>query len=843
MKILLIEDDESLADLMVEKLTKQKQYIIEWSNDGCEGLELAESYEYDIILLDVALPQLDGIQVCQQLREKGNRTPILLLTAHDNITKKVAGLDAGADDYLVKPFDVRELLARIRALSRRGNDILLPVLQWGNLNLDPNNCQVKYLNKPLKLTVKEYALLELFLRHPQRIFSQTSLIEKIWSWEEFPSENAVRTQIKGLRYKLKKAGINPNMIETIYGLGYRLKEAPKKQSMKTKSSESSVSRLDKADGLFEEANLVRPTTRTTRAPDRRSGVASSPWLAEDSDARLKESLTVANQISENNYKRLESLSTIWQKCQSQYRDRIEILEAAAEAIKKEQLSTDLQKQAISTAHTLVGSLGSFGYTKCSQICSEIESILQSYDHLDYETSNQLDQLLAKLLIQINSPSSPAQISDNMTLGNDEPNLPYSALAPQYKLLIVDDDFPLTQALVSEAITWGIEAKVAGNLSQARDAIADTIPDAILLDLSFPEANNGGIELLQELTRQHLAIPVIALTARESFAARIEVARLGGKGFLTKPVSPTQAIETVASVLEHSNLPDAKILVVDNQRENLEAIAELLRPWGFEVILLQNACKFWDILEQSNPDLMIAQLEMEGVSGTELCQVVRNDPRWCHLPVLIMSPHDDIETIQQICSVGVDDHLSFPIVQEELLARIFNRLDKERYRRQLADTDPLTGIANRRASLQRLTRLLRIAKRQNKAWCFVVIDLDDFKQINDDLGHDKGDRVLRRLGQLLKQEFRSEDVIARWGGEEFVLGLYDMTKEAAISRLRELLVTCRQQNFALSEEETFQVTFSAGVAEYPSDGNSLETLYKYADLALYRAKAEGKNQII
>lgn len=797
MKILLIEDDESLADLVVEKLTKQKQYIIEWSNNGCEGLELAESYEYDIILLDVALPQLDGIQVCQQLREKGNRTPILLLTAHDNITKKVAGLDAGADDYLVKPFDVRELLARIRALSRRGNDILLPVLQWGNLNLDPNNCQVNYLNKPLKLTAKEYALLELFLRHPQRIFSQTSLIEKIWSWEEYPSENAVRTQIKGLRYKLKKAGINPNMIETIYGLGYRLKEAPQKQPMK-KSSES------------------------------------------------HEFFTVAKQTSANQPLRLESLSTIWQKYQSQYRDRIEILEAAAEAIKKEQLSTDLQKQAISTAHTLVGSLGSFGYTKCSQICSEIESILQSYDHLDYETSNQLDQLLAKLLIQINSPSSqssPAQISDNMTLGNDEPNLPYSALAPQYKLLIVDDDFPLTQALVSEAITWGIEAKVAGNLSQARDAIADTIPDAILLDLSFPEANNGGIELLQELTRQHLAIPVIALTARESFAARIEVARLGGKGFLTKPVSPTQAMETVASVLEHSNLPDAKILVVDNQRENLDAIAELLQPWGFEVILLQNACRFWDILEQSNPDLIIAQLEMEGVSGTELCQVVRNDPRWCHLPVLIMSPHDDIETIQQICSVGVDDHLSFPIVQEELLARIFNRLDKERYRRQLADTDPLTGIANRRASLQRLTRLLRIAKRQNKAWCFVVIDLDDFKQINDDLGHDTGDRVLRRLGQLLKQEFRSEDVIARWGGEEFVLGLYDMSKEAAISRLREFLVTCRQQNFALSDEETFQVTFSAGVAEYPSDGNSLETLYQYADLALYRAKAEGKNQII
>jgi diguanylate cyclase (GGDEF)-like protein len=800
MKILLIEDDASLADLVVEKLTRQKQYIIEWSSNGFEGLELAESYEYDIILLDVALPKLDGIKVCQQLREKGNSTPILLLTAHDNITKKVAGLDAGADDYLVKPFDVRELLARIRALSRRGNNILMPILQWGNLKLDPNNCQVNYQEKPLKLTAKEYALLELFLRHPQRIFSQSSLIEKIWSWEEFPSENAVRTQIKGLRSKLKEAGINPNIIETIYGLGYRLKEAPKLQSV----------------------NREKP-------PTSQSLVVANPSLPAKSQDLNR-----------------DSLSIIWQKYQAQYRERVEVLEAAVQAIKQENITTELQQKAVSIAHTLVGSLGSFGYTECSKICLEIESILQSPYPLDYAIGNQLDRLLAKLLIQMNYPPPKTLLEtppDNMTLGNDEPILPYSALHPQYKLLIVDDDYPLTQALVSEAITWGIDAKVAVSLSQAREAIAERIPDAILLDLSFPEANNGGLELLQELTTQHLDIPVIALTARESFAARIEVARLGGKGFLTKPVSPSQAIETVASVLEHSNLPDARILVVDNQGENLNAIAELLQPWGFEVVLLQNTNRFWDVLEQSSPDLVIAQLEMQNVSGIELCQVVRNDPRWCYLPFLIMSSHKDIETTQQICSVGVDDHVSFPVIPEELLACIFNRLDKERYRRQLAETDSLTGIANRRASIQRLTRLLRIAKRQNKHWTFVIIDLDDFKQINDDFGHDTGDKVLRRIGQLLKQEFRSEDVIARWGGEEFVLGLYDTTKQAAISRLREFLVNCRQQNFGIADNETFQVTFSAGVAEYPVNGATLEALYQYADMALYRAKAEGKNQII
>lgn len=798
MKILLIEDDESLADLVIKKLTLQKQHIIEWSDNGFEGLELAQSSEYDLILLDVALPQLNGIEVCQQLREHGNQTPILLLTAHDTITQKVAGFDAGADDYLVKPFDYRELLARVRALSRRGNDNLLPVLQWSGLTLDPNNCQVSYRGKPLKLTAKEYSLLELFLRNPHRIFSQTSLIEKIWSWEESPSENAVRTQIKGLRHKLRKAGSDPNMIETVYGLGYRLKEIVAEASNHNQLA------------------TTEPLSSTTP-------------------------LSQSNMDSSDNL----SLNGIWQKYRSQYQERVILLQKTIKSMQENKSNTELKQQAIASTHTLVGSLGSFGFTESSQICSQIKTILQSHDKINHEAILYINQLLDKLLGQINSPPkiTPIPISDSMTFGNDEIDLSHSS---RYELLIVDDDFPLAQALVSEAITWGIDAKVAGNISQAREAISQKLPDAILLDLSFPEANNGGLELLQELANQNIKIPVIALTARESFADRIKVARLGGKGFLTKPLSPTQAMETVSSILEQSNLPDAKVLVVDNQQDNLNTISRILQPWGFEIITLQDAKQFWDVLEHSNPDIIIAQLETEGVSGVEICQVVRNDPRWCHLPVILISSHEDIETIQQICSVGVDDHLSFPIVEEELLARIFNRLDKERYRRQLADTDPLTGVSNRRASLKRLTRLLRISQRQQKHWCFVVIDLDNFKQINDKFLHESGDLVLRRMGQSLKQEFRSEDVIARWGGEEFVLGLYDMNKEAAVSRLQSFLASFRQQEFQSRNQEgsslTFQVTFSAGVAEYPVDGKNLETLYQSADIALYKAKKAGKNQI-
>ena len=770
MKILLVEDDEGLASFIVDKLKEQKQYLVDWSNNGLEGLEWAETYEYDLILLDVVLPQLGGINICQKLREKGDRTPILLLTARDNISQKVTGLDAGADDYLVKPFDHRELLARIRALSRRNNDVLHSVLEWEELTLDPNNCQVQYQKQPLKLTAKEYSLLELFLRHPQRIFDRDTIVEKVWSWAECPSDNAVRTQIKSLRHKLKEAGLNSELIETVYGMGYRLKEAP-----------------------------------TTTEP------------------RID-----------------EGLNAIWHKYQNQYRDRIAVLQRAAAAIAKQNLDPELQQQALNTAHTLVGSLGSFGKSEGSQICRHIENLLQS-PNLEYKNYRQLEQSINELLECLDLGSAEFTDTEEAIVHEGEANL-----NPHYKLLIVDDDFPLAQALVSEAVTWGIEAEVAESVDQARKAIAYTHPDAVLLDLSFPEDRDGGLGLLQELNDQKTDISVIAFTARESFADRLEVARLGGKGFLTKPVSPSNAIETVASLLEQNQFPQATILSIDSDLQRGKTISKLLQAWQWEVVAVNSLDLFWDTLETSNPDLILTELEVDSVSAMEITQTVRHDPRWSHLPIIAVGkthPEENPLLLQQICAVGIDDYLSFPLDSQELLARILNRLDKERLRRYLAETDPLTGIANRRASLKQLQRLSRLAKRQQQPWCFVAIDIDNFKQINDRYGHDGGDRVLRRLGQLLKQEFRQEDAIARWGGEEFILGLYDMSKKAAIARLEDFLDLFHQQEFSDTAEGSFQVTFSAGIAQFPLDGQSLDTLYQYADAALYRAKAAGKNCIV
>lgn len=223
MRILLVEDDERLTDVIAEDLTDQ-HYAIEVAADGQLGWELVNSFTYDLILLDVMLPKLDGITLCQQLRSQGCAVPILMLTARDTITDKVMGLDAGADDYLVKPFNLQELSARIRALLRRGSSTLPPVLEWDSLRLDPSTCEVFYAARPVPLSPKEYSLLEFFLRNRRRVFSRAQILEHLWSFERLPEEATVKAHIRGLRQKLESAGAPNDLIETVYGLGYRLKQ-------------------------------------------------------------------------------------------------------------------------------------------------------------------------------------------------------------------------------------------------------------------------------------------------------------------------------------------------------------------------------------------------------------------------------------------------------------------------------------------------------------------------------------------------------------------------------------------------------------------------------------------
>jgi DNA-binding response OmpR family regulator len=221
MKLLLVEDNRQLAEQLADTLSEH-HYVVDVARDGEEGWDLTQLVPYDLLMLDVSLPRLDGVSLCRRLRSRGSQMPILMLTAHDTCADKVMGLDAGADDYLAKPIVLNELTARLRALLRRNVRELTPVLSKGKLQLDPVSMQVTYDGALVKLSPKEYLLLELFLRNSQRIYSRKAIMDQLWGIDaDLPGEDTVKAHIKGLRNRLKVFGVQ-DLIQSVYGVGYRL---------------------------------------------------------------------------------------------------------------------------------------------------------------------------------------------------------------------------------------------------------------------------------------------------------------------------------------------------------------------------------------------------------------------------------------------------------------------------------------------------------------------------------------------------------------------------------------------------------------------------------------------
>jgi diguanylate cyclase (GGDEF)-like protein len=306
--------------------------------------------------------------------------------------------------------------------------------------------------------------------------------------------------------------------------------------------------------------------------------------------------------------------------------------------------------------------------------------------------------------------------------------------------------------------------------------------------------------------------------------------------LEREIAIPKPAPSAAVSVEHPRA--ARVLIVDDDPLALDAMRGILEPHDLEVFTLTEPLCFWEKLEEVAPELLILDVDMPGVNGPDLCRAVRDDARWSGLAVIFVTAAGDAATIEGLFRVGADDHLAKPIVGKELLTRVSNRLKRVRLYRAQAETDDLTGLANRAKANAELTRLLGLADRFSQPLSIAMLDLDRFKQINDTHGHASGDSVLRALGERLRLDFRDNDVAGRWGGEEFIIGMYGMQREDALRRLTDTLHRFGEEKFT-STREVFQASFSAGVAEYPLDGPDLPTVIGTADQALYDAKAAGR----
>jgi len=754
MKILIVEDDEFITEALRLVLTQQ-HYAVETANDGEAAWELVQVFAYDLILLDVKLPKLDGISLCRRLRSRGYQMPILLITGQDSSHDRVVGLDAGADDYLVKPFDRDELVARVRALLRRGDLISAPVLEWGKLRLDPSSCEVTYDQQLIHLTPKEYALLELFLRNSRRVYSCSAILEHLWSFDKTPGEEAVRTQIKGLRQKLKAVGAN-DLIETVYGIGYRLKPL--------------------------EAASISPVSEIGKQTQQQT---------------------------------LFAIAGVWHQFKERVSQQVTLIERAIIALLQEKLTDELRATAEYEAHTLAGSLGTFGVGEGSRIAKKIERIFQGNQPIEHETAGHLCQLVTALRQEIQRPET------EVVKTHREETSPL--------VLIIDSDRLLTEELAIATQQQGIRVAVANSIITAREAIYRENPQVVLIDIAISPTIEDSLQLITKFHAQTPSVPVLVYTARDSFGDRLAVAKYGGRYFFQKSTPPAQVIAKVSQILQSSDRTVAKVMVVDDDPQILATVRSLLEPWGMKVTTLADPRHFWETLASALPDLLILDIKMPHISGIELCQVVRNDPLWGSLPIVFLTAYNDTDAVNQVFGAGADDFVSKPIVGPELVTRIVNRWERIKLLRNLAEIDPLTGVSNRQKAIQEFETFLKPGKADHQYLSLAMIRLDSLQQINLMHGYAKGDALLRRVGQLLQQFFHDEAIICRWAGAEFLVGMYGTSHsdgKARLSIVQEMLY----QEF-IADGTEFQLNFSIGFARYPEDGADLQSLYLAAMTAL------------
>jgi diguanylate cyclase (GGDEF)-like protein len=303
-------------------------------------------------------------------------------------------------------------------------------------------------------------------------------------------------------------------------------------------------------------------------------------------------------------------------------------------------------------------------------------------------------------------------------------------------------------------------------------------------------------------------------------------------------SKASAPNGAGAASEDSSLEGRRILVVDDEPMVSRGLTTLLGKRGMTVTAVNDPLRFWTVLDETKPNLILLDLEMPKISGTELCRVVRSDPRWSELPVIFLSGHTDQASVQRVFAAGADDYVGKPFVPAELMMRIENRLTGVKARRAPVETDPLTGLPIAHKATEQIARFLRLARRKSDPYSIAVLQVDAFASLANTFGRGTGDVVLRAIGELLPKSFRAEDVIGWWGGADFTVGMYGSTKEHAAIKLTQVCSKIGDQTFLSEDGQRVHVACSAGVAQYQSDGDTVPALREEALKALEQVRAIG-----
>lgn len=405
--------------------------------------------------------------------------------------------------------------------------------------------------------------------------------------------------------------------------------------------------------------------------------------------------------------------------------------------------------------------------------------------------------------------------------------------------IAINDSRTSEEVASQVTCFGYQAHLFTTDHAFIESVQMRRPDFIVIDTDF--ASGGAIEMIKALQqRLTTPIPIIFMGVDDNLQTRLECVRAEGKAFLSAPLEISNLLEVLDN-LSVSHEQDAhRILIMEDSKAQAYFIAKTLSDAGMETEVVNDPLTLLKTLADFRPDLILMDVYLPTCTGLELANVIRQQESYVSVPIVFLSAEQDLSQQMQAMMLGGDDFLTKPITPEHLVSAIASRVERSRVLRSYMIRDSLTGLLNHTHTLERLEVEVSRSYRALLPLSFVMLDLDHFKQINDNYGHAVGDRVIKSLAQLMQQRLRKADTIGRYGGEEFAVILPNTDLEQAVNlvnEIREAFASLRQ--FAV--DGTFYTTFSAGVAQLQGD-NGWE-LADRADKALYQAKKLGRNEVV
>ena len=421
--------------------------------------------------------------------------------------------------------------------------------------------------------------------------------------------------------------------------------------------------------------------------------------------------------------------------------------------------------------------------------------------------------------------------------------PIVAYAP--RLLVVDADEAARQHVVALGREHYVRTDAADGCASALEMAHNGEHfDLVFIDVMLPPTNAAfGLARSLRALPGYERVPIAFLADGSNVAHRVAAAHAGGSLYLAKPLDAYTFGASVEQLLALGEARHARVLVIDDDEDFSLTVASILGLDGMLVTVLTDTSRILDVMDEESPDLVLLDVTMPNVNGFDIARMLRTTPRWQDVPILFLTGRSDVDTRVAAFEAGGDDYLAKPIAENELLARVRARLERRRLFREMTEKDPVTHVLSRRSLVEALAGRLSESRRHGRQLSVALLDLDQFKRVNDTYGHTVGDQVLATLGRLLGERFRLEDLRGRWGGEEFVIVFPGEAVEMAAEVLRRVLTEFANISFRGDHGDAFHVSFSAGVASFPEDGTTIDTLLKAADLRLYQAKAAGRNRVV